>query len=140
MARIEDEEALSPWLHSQLETLVRLIEKSAVRPVALGARLVRDYIAQHCARPLGRDEVATKAGLSPSEFSRMIRRETGSTFSCLVAKARVSLACQLLRSSDLTIQEIAARSGFEDQAYFATVFRRYMQQSPSTYRKAHNNK
>ncbi len=140
ISKINDEEDLSPWLHFQLESLIDLLEGSAIRPAALRARLVRDYIEKNCARPLGRDEVATKAGLSPSEFSRMMRRETGCTFTEVLAKARVSMACQLLRSTDLTVQEVGLRCGYEEQAYFSTVFRKITGSSPSSYRKAHIKK
>ncbi len=134
LARMEDEEELSPWLHRQLEAMIALIEASAAQPGRLRAKWVLDYMARNHARSLGRPEVAAKAGLSEAEFSRMLRRETGASFSEHLLRLRLDTACGLLRSSALTIAEIAQRSGFEEPAYFSRVFRRAMGRTAREYR------
>jgi AraC-like DNA-binding protein len=135
LTRMRDEEELSPWLHQQLEGWMDLVASSAARPAALRARLILDYIARNASRPLGRAEVASKAGLSEAEFSRMLRRVTGRSFSEHLLKLRIDQACSLLRSSGLTLEEISGRCGFESASYFSRRFRQETGISPSQYRK-----
>ena len=59
-------------------------------------------------------------GLSPVEFH--IQR-------------RIVKACRLIRSSNLTIGEIAEITGFDDGNYFSRQFRKVMGMSPLQYRK-----
>jgi AraC-like DNA-binding protein len=134
LREIEDEEDLSHWLRSMLENTMDFIETSTAPPGKLRAKLVLDFIRLHCVRPLARKEVAGKAGLSEAEFSRMMKRETGKTFSDHLNAMRVDQACKLLRSSPQSIQEIAYACGFEEASYFSAVFRKYTGKSPKAFR------
>ena len=51
-----------------------------------------------------------------------------------IIKLRIQSACELLASTDMTIQQIAKSVGYEDQQYFARLFRKYLGTSPSNYR------
>lgn len=134
---IVDEEDLSQWLRDILESTMDLIEGSALSPGKLRARLVLDYMRMNCTGPLSRKTVAAKAGLSEAEFSRMMRRETGKTFSEQLTALRIDEACRLLRRSSLSIQEIAFHCGYEDPAYFSNVFRKWTGKTPGNFRKVH---
>ncbi len=49
-------------------------------------------------------------------------------------------AAELLRNTNLPISEVAARVGYEDAAYFSTLFRRLSTQTPSEYRDSVRSK
>ncbi len=136
LARMDDEEELSPWIHRELESLIAMIEAAGRRPGLLRARLVLEYMLRNFRRPLGRAEVAAKAGLSEAELSRMLRRETGSTFVEHLQRLRVDEACRLLRESSMTVQEVALQCGFEEAPYFCRVFKRVTGRTAGGYRKA----
>lgn len=134
LARVEDEEELSPWVRRHLEGLLDAIAAVPVSPASLRARMVVSYIRENHARPLGRPEVARKAGLSESEFSRMLKRETGFSFTEHLLRARIDKAMLLLRSSPLTIQEIGFQCGFENAPHFSRTFKAMTGKSPSEFR------
>lgn len=48
---------------------------------------------------------------------------------------RIRRSCRLLRKSDLSITEVAFRSGFNDSNYFSRQFKKRMSMTPSEYRK-----
>jgi AraC-like DNA-binding protein len=133
--RIGDEEDLSPWLHRQLEGILDAISAVSVAPSALRARKVVAYIQENCMRSLSRAEVAGKAGLSEAEFSRMVKKETGKSFTTHLTEARVTVAMDLLRTSGLTVQEVGYRSGFESPPHFSRTFKQMAGVSPMEFRK-----
>jgi AraC family L-rhamnose operon regulatory protein RhaS len=56
-----------------------------------------------------------------------------------LARCRVEAAKELLRTqADLSVTEIAFKSGFESTQYFATVFRHYAGCTPREFRASAN--
>ncbi|WP_317929939.1 helix-turn-helix transcriptional regulator [Halioxenophilus sp. WMMB6] len=53
---------------------------------------------------------------------------------------RLEKACQLLTYSQYNIGQIAAMVGYEDQLYFAKVFKKRLGFTPSAYRAIQSNK
>ena len=49
---------------------------------------------------------------------------------------RIIRACEYLRSSNLSIGQVAERCGFTDQNYFAKVFKKILGKTPSQYRNS----
>lgn len=69
--------------------------------------------------------------------SRKFREETGMSFSDYLQSCRIHHACNRLKETDRSIQEIATSIGYRDALYFSKVFRKQMGMSPSEYRKQH---
>ncbi|CAN5420133.1 N/A [soil metagenome] len=94
------------------------------------------HIAANIAEPPTAAELAEIAGLSPSHFTRVFREHTGYTPMDYLRHERIKTARVLLAGVDLSIKEIAARCGFEDQYHFSKTFRQIDGLSPSDYRDA----
>ncbi len=94
------------------------------------------HIAAELKEPLSADELAEIAGLSPSHFTRLFRAYTGYTPMQFLRHERIKAARILLADVDLSIKEIAARCGFDDQYHFSKVFHQIDGLSPSEYREA----
>ena len=71
---------------------------------------------------------------SLSSLSRVIRRNTGCTFKELLQKKRFLVARGLLRKTNLSINDIAAAVGYENNSYFYRRFREKYGVSPKEYR------
>jgi AraC-like DNA-binding protein len=135
LAQTEGEEDLAHWLVQMLEGIMDILERHRDEPSSVLAAALR-LIDERYAEPLSRDDVARAVQLSPSHFSRFIRRRTGRSFTDLVNQARVDHACELLRRTERGIVQIALDVGYSDQSYFTKVFRRYVCQTPRQYRLA----
>lgn len=48
---------------------------------------------------------------------------------------RINKSCELLRTTELSIGEIALLVGYSNQFHFSRAFKNYMQQSPSEWKK-----
>ncbi len=89
------------------------------------------------ANSIGLEELAASCGLSPGHLSRLLKKETGSTFTELLHHIRIGEAVRYLCSSNLKVYEIAEKVGFENPAYFYQIFKRVTGVSPKDYvRKA----
>jgi len=79
------------------------------------------------------DEVARALGRSPRSLGRHLAEE-GSSFRALVDHTRLARARELLRHSQLPINEIAWRLGYADPSNFNRAFRRWTGHSPGEER------
>jgi len=97
---------------------------------------VLTHISQHLAESLDSATLAKIAGLSLSHFNRLFREWTGYSPLDHLRRQRIALARQLLASVDLSIKEVAARSGFKDPYHFSKAFRQLDGLSPTQFREA----
>lgn len=96
--------------------------------------LACNFITENCNQPLTLDDVAAHLGFSPCYFSRVFKQTTGVNFVEYMALQRVRRAESLLADSNLSITEVAYRSGFKSISTFNRVFRQTKGCPPSDYR------
>jgi AraC family transcriptional regulator len=80
-------------------------------------------------------EMAACVGLSESWFASAFKQTTGKTPLQWQMARRLELCQDLLKSSDLSIAQIAAQMGFSDQAHFTKSFRQVVGQTPAAWRR-----
>lgn len=93
-----------------------------------------DYMQQHYAKLNGLDDLGDAAGLSKFHFARLFHKSTGLTSVQYLTNVRMEKAVELLRLTDLTMEEIAARIGYSNGNYFCKVFRNRAGMSPGEFR------
>lgn len=71
-------------------------------------------------------------------ISQLFKEVTGVNYSDHLIKVRMDEAAVLLRESRYTVDEIAARVGYNSSHSFRRAFKRLTGISPSTYRQSHN--
>ena len=105
-------------------------------PVLEDVRLERvvDFIDAHFSEPIAMDDLSAVAGMSTIHFSRGFKKAVGVTPHEFLTRRRLTQAKVLLRSSNLSITEVAFASGFGSSAHFASVFSRKVGMTPSAYR------
>jgi AraC-like DNA-binding protein len=95
-----------------------------------------DRIQRDFGRQLRIEELATAAKMSLSQFERRVRSVLRVSPRQLLTQTRVDAAARLLRSSELSLQRVAAECGFYDQALFCRQFRELTGFTPGQYRAA----
>lgn len=105
-------------------------------PAVDDARLRRavDYIKAHLAEDLSLDAMAGVAAMSPSHFARAFRRATGTSPLQFVIAERLETAMVILRTTQLSVAEVAGRVGYHDVSRFTQHFKRRFGRSPGTAR------
>ena len=81
-------------------------------------------------------QLAEIVHLHPAYFSTLFKRVTGLSPLEYLARYRLQHVRDLLLSSDQSLREIAAATGYRDPFYLSRVFRRVQGMSPSEYRKS----
>lgn len=82
------------------------------------------------------EELATHLEFSGSHYSALFRRKTGASPIEYFIKLKIQYACQLLSQSDLRINEIAGKIGYEDTFYFSRLFKKINGKSPRDYKNS----
>ena len=86
------------------------------------------------ASPVSLSELASLAGYSERQLNRIFKRSTGKSVIQYYRHMRLDFALNLLRSSTLSITEIALATGFSSSSHFATAFRARYRALPLSFR------
>ena len=95
------------------------------------------FVAQNYSTDISVADLARKANLSESQFTRIFKRHTDATPAQYIAQTRVNAARILLETTDKLVTDIATETGFCDHAHFIKTFKRLMGITPSRYRRRH---
>ncbi len=96
----------------------------------------QEWLRQHSSEPINLAELAEQLDLSMRSFNRRFKQATGITAGDYLQKQRLDNAKELLRTSNLSISEVAVQSGYQDSSYFCGRFKKVMGQTPLVYRKS----
>jgi transcriptional regulator GlxA family with amidase domain len=96
---------------------------------------VQDLIQSEPARNWSQATLAKHVHCSERHLSRMFKQQTGMSSKTYLYEIRLALAKQLLQSSNLKIEEVARRCGFDDPRQFRRLWARYHNTPPSAFRQ-----
>jgi transcriptional regulator GlxA family with amidase domain len=115
---------------SQHSALLELEPKSDRIQTVLG------YAREHLAQALSVEQLADVARLSPRQFSRAFRAETGQSPAKAIETLRLEAARQMLERGRLSLDQIALETGFSDRRRMREAFLRAFGQPPQVIRRS----
>lgn len=95
---------------------------------------IQQTLAEDFSKPVIIAELAKSLGLSTRTLNRRFKNATGISPSQYLRSLRIESAKELLRNSNLSIAEVAAKAGYTDTSRFAYYFRNETSLSPRAYR------
>ena len=95
---------------------------------------VVEYVDLHLSAKITLAELAAVAGLSRMHFASQFRAATNLRPHEFVLRRRVQRAEELLQNTTTPIVEIALSIGFQTQAHFTTIFKRFVGSTPNRWR------
>lgn len=104
------------------------------------AKKISAYICDNLSREITVLSLAERFSVSGYSIKTAFRDVYGMTAAEYIRTQRMNKAAVLLSTSDITVLEVAAQTGYENGSKFAAVFRKTMGMSPSTYRNSHYRK
>ena len=93
------------------------------------------YIEEHYAEKFSLDAVASALYVNKIYLSKSFKQTTGDTLLHYHNSVRCRKACELLETTDLSIEIIGNRVGYVTPSHFARVFRHCCGCSPTDYRR-----
>lgn len=109
--------------------------KEAKTPLPVAEAIA--HMAEHYAAPLKLGELASMAKLSERQFGRLLRHQTGMSFTAYLQHLRMTAACRLLADTTQRITDVAASVGYADLKFFNRLFHAKTGVSPRAYRREH---
>lgn len=96
---------------------------------------ILEYVEENFTKALSVPTIAHHFNLSEDYFYRLFKKYTGQTHTTFINQLRIRYSKQLLRNTDMSISEISYEVGYASSSYYAKMFTRYNDLSPSQYRK-----
>ncbi len=98
---------------------------------------VIDYLHENYQDELSLRKLSLVAGVSPGHLSRLFKQTIGLSIKAFLLTIRLEKARELLKTSpaDVSLNEIANRSGLYDRSQLCREFRRHFGEPPSSFRK-----
>lgn len=81
------------------------------------------------------EEIASLYNMSPNHFIRSFKHYVGLSPNAFRIEKRMEIACEMLISTDLSVERVAEASGYSDPLYFSRAFKKHTGLSPSEYRR-----
>lgn len=97
-----------------------------------------DFIQNFYNHQIKLTDIAKFVSLNRSYLSSIFKKETGISIQEYLTVFRLSRAAELLRITDLTIEQVAQSCGYNDPLVFSKNFKKRMNLTPTQYRKLNN--
>ncbi|NOU88491.1 helix-turn-helix domain-containing protein [Paenibacillus sp. LMG 31460] len=101
-------------------------------------KFVMEYVESNFGEDLSLDAISAKLGITGPYLSSYFKEKTGTNFSDYIFTVRMNKAMDMLRDTDLKIQEIASLIGYFTAASFNRVFKKHTGITPSEFRRLHS--
>ena len=93
------------------------------------------YIGEHYGEEISLQSIAEQYHMSESHFSRLFKKQVGTSFLEYLTLTRVRHARELLKNPRFKIYEVSVKVGYQDARYFSQIFRKYTGETPTEFRK-----
>lgn len=118
------------WLidRSSLEESVQDKNDQKLRPVLL-------YVEEHYMEKIRIDQLSRLIHVCNDRLIRLFREVVGDTPVEYITSLRIEAGIKLLSSTDMSIAEIAEKTGFGSDTYMTRVYRQKLNTTPGMYRR-----
>lgn len=97
--------------------------------------VVQNYIKEHLEQEICRNTVADYIHMNPDYLDRLFKKEFGLSVSQYIKEKKIDYAKMLLRTTNLSVSEIAQRLGYINLSHFTASFKQITNMTPVNYRK-----
>lgn len=126
---------LSDSLRDMFHTLCGYVSDRTENTAGRAAVEMCEYVKQNYGRDLSLNDMAEHFNLSVNYISRAFKKYTGDNFKDYLNRYRVEVADELMRSGDITVNEVAQRVGCNSATSFIRIYKRYRGEAPGKWLK-----
>ena len=96
---------------------------------------VKSYIENHLSESIEIEQLCNKFDVGRTKLYEIFRKEQKMGISKYILRRRLHKAKKLLKTTELSIAEIANNVGFSDYNYFSRIHKKQYGKSPKYYRR-----
>lgn len=96
--------------------------------------VIVEYICNHLTDSMELDTLAKISNFSPYHFHRIMKAFLGEPIGAFITRKRVETAARLLRYSNMSVQKIAYKVGYDVPSSLSKVFKQYYAITPTEYK------
>ena len=127
---------LDPLALIMYDDFVRRVHKCRTNPnLSQQVQKCVDYIEMHLEEKICAADLAAQVGYTEYYLTHKFKEETGLSVTDYIKFAKIERAKVLLKSTNQTVQDIAAALSFSTRNYFSRVFQEVTGQTPMEYRE-----
>lgn len=127
----------------KLTALLALLMEEIQNPELKGIRFsnrrdlheVREYLGQHFSEKISLEHLSDQFFINKFYLTRLFKEQFGVSVNSYLLQARITHAKQLLRFTNLSIEEIGQKCGMNDANYFSRMFKKTEGITPGEYRR-----
>ena len=128
---------LNPLSHLMYDDFIRRVHKCRTNPkLSMQVQKCVDYIEMHLDEKIRAADLAALVGYTEYYLTHKFKEETGLSVTDYTKFAKIERAKVLLKSTDQTVQDIAAQLSFGTRNYFSRIFQEVTGQTPMAYRES----
>ncbi len=117
--------------HTERQKEVPFLENQGMSVCEAAIHFMEENLENH----ITLQNILDYTGYSQCHFSALFKKYTGISPLAYFNKLKIEQACNLLKETNLKVNQICHKLGIEDQYYFSRLFTRTMKMSPTEYRK-----
>lgn len=95
----------------------------------------KHFVSTHLNKPFQMEELADYVGLTPKYLGELFHGLEGQTLKSYILQERISAAKNMLKYSNYSLSQIGSYFCFDTPSHFSATFRKYVELTPSEYRK-----
>lgn len=103
-------------------------------------KIVLDYLKENSSlHSINIEELAKKTFYSPRYFQNLFKKQTGMSLGTFIRNYKIDMAQQLLKSTDLSIQQIMEQINMNDSKNFYAFFKAETGMTPAQFRQVYGD-
>ncbi|PZT52880.1 helix-turn-helix transcriptional regulator [Paenibacillus silvae] len=134
LEELTDSKAVDDLMEDALLDFTKRVEHSKKNKYSKPINICQDYIFNHLHERITIARLAERTSLHPNYLSNLFKKEVGISISQFMLKTKIEEAQNLLTYSNYSLAEIATLLNFNDQSYFAKVFKTYTGCTPKQFK------
>ena len=119
-----------------MSAFFEIMEISTIQLPITGIKYVKRLLDENFATPaFSINQLCCDVGISHAHLLRLFKEAYGVTLIKYVTQKRIELACELLRTTNLSVSSVAYSCGFSDEIHFMKTFKKAIGLSALQYRR-----
>jgi two-component system response regulator YesN len=95
---------------------------------------ILQYVDEHYAKDISIQSISHEFKINPNYVSQLFKKGLNMTFTDYLARMRISYACNLLKTTNWPVNDIASKAGYVAYYYFTRVFKKATGMTPTNFR------